>query len=95
MGALDELKEMVLLSLQGTGARVYLFGSQARGTARRGSDIDIAIACPAVDADYRISCLREMLEGSAFPWKVDVVDMHKASASLRAKIEQEGILWRD
>ena len=93
--ALDELRNMVLLSLRGMKARVYLFGSQARGTAGMSSDIDIAIDCSDEDTAYRISCLRETLEESSFPWRVDVVDMHRAAAGLRKRIEQEGILWSD
>ena len=93
--ALEELKKIVLLSLRGTKARVYLFGSQARGTAGMSSDIDIAIDGSAEDMPYRISCLRETLEESSFPWRVDVVDMHRTAANLRKGIEQEGILWSD
>lgn len=93
--ALEELKKIVLLSLCGTKARVYLFGSQVRGTAKMSSDIDIAIDGSIEDMPYRISCLRETLEESSFPWRVDVVDMHRAAANLRKRIEQEGILWSD
>jgi len=42
----DDLKEarrIVLDKLRGVPARVFLFGSRARGDTRRASDIDIAI----------------------------------------------------
>src|SRR5262245_21451910 len=41
--ALERVRGIVCDVLEGREARVYLFGSSARGQARRSSDIDVAI----------------------------------------------------
>lgn len=43
MSELDEVRSIVLRGLRGTPARVYLFGSRARGEAARMSDINVAV----------------------------------------------------
>ncbi|MGD0497138.1 MAG: nucleotidyltransferase domain-containing protein [Bryobacteraceae bacterium] len=40
---LNEVRRLVLRGLSGRRARVYLFGSWARGDASRVSDIDVAV----------------------------------------------------
>lgn len=60
----SEIKELIekykqTLGLMGIHAeRVILYGSYARGTQRRGSDIDIAV----ISSDFRKLNLRERLE---------------------------------
>lgn len=73
-------------------ARVWLFGSQARGEARRGSDIDMAIESTE-DISYEISLLREALEELDIAYNVDVVDMRLASGTLVEQIRRDGIEW--
>lgn len=77
------------------GVKVYLFGSWARGEQRTSSDIDIAIDGLPSDKGYMIGRLREALEESDLPYNVDVVDMSFVSTSLRQRILQEGILWKN
>ena len=72
--------------------RVILFGSQARGEADRGSDIDLAIDAPGLeegvwsrfvlDAREALGCLRGL----------DLVRYDQAAAALRERIDQEGRL---
>lgn len=73
--------------------RMRLFGSRARGDARAASDIDLALDAgqpiPAVD----LARLREALEASNIPFRVDVVDYSVAPAGLRDSIDREGIPW--
>ncbi|MBQ7514954.1 MAG: nucleotidyltransferase domain-containing protein [Schwartzia sp.] len=91
---IERICRAVLDSLAGTPARVYLFGSWARGTPHRASDVDIAIDCGSDRADGKIAALREFLEESTIPYRVDVVDMRHASESLREEIRREGVLWK-
>lgn len=88
---IEKIRRMALDFLAGTPGRVYLFGSWARGTQHRGSDVDIAIdgGNPG-----RIGALRELLEESTIPYRVDVVDMRLASESLREQIRKDGIAWK-
>lgn len=40
---IDRIRQLVLSVLADEEADVYLFGSWARGTARHGSDVDVAV----------------------------------------------------
>ena len=74
--------------------RIYLFGSWARGEAKRSSDVDIAIESRE-DMSFLIGEFREALENSCIVYNVDVVDMNFAAESLCKKIREEGIVWKD
>lgn len=73
--------------------RVVLFGSRARGTHRRGSDVDVAVFGPNVTA-RAVSRMKYVLEEETFlPYRFDVVDgEHLSDESLRQKILSEGIV---
>lgn len=49
-GSVRRYKQLVLDNLG--QAKVYLFGSYSRGTAREDSDIDVAVVVPKVEDDY-------------------------------------------
>lgn len=77
------------------GAKVYLFGSYARGDFTNASDIDIAIdAGEAIDLviKYRIS---QMVDALDLVQKTDVVDFHRIPEKMKTEILQEGILWEN
>lgn len=91
--ALDTVKRILFDRLAGRPARVYLFGSCARGNPRHWSDIDVAIEpsepLPAglladIDAD---------LEESTVPYFVDVVNLATARAEFRDTVKREGVEW--
>jgi len=92
---LKQVKELVLKSVEKTPARVYLFGSWARGEERATSDIDIAVEPIGVVLPFLLQNLREELEESHIPYNVDVVDTREADSKLIDNIMKEGILWRD
>jgi predicted nucleotidyltransferase len=76
-------------------AKIYLFGSYARGTAKQGSDIDIAI-----DVGKRLNLhehqfLFNLLDALPTPQKIDLVDMYKISDDMRESILQKGIIWKN
>ena len=56
------------------GAEAWLFGSQARGTARKGSDIDIALR------SSRFDDVEEALEEIDTVFTIDVVDLAQPHA---------------
>ncbi len=75
-------------------AKVYLFGSRARGDNSETSDIDIAI-----DAKNPISMTQKgqivsMIDALNIPQKVDVVDFNRVPDALKENILKEGILWK-
>ena len=88
-----EVKEFTRKFWQNQPVRIYLFGSWARGEAKRSSDVDIAIESRE-DMSFLIGEFREALENSCIIYNVDVVDMNFASESLCKKIREEGIVWK-
>lgn len=76
-------------------AKIYLFGSQARGDFKERSDIDIAIdgghALPRVD----VGEVKDMLNASHIPYPIDVVDYWAVSKAMQKAIRKESILWND
>lgn len=71
-----------------TDVRVaVLFGSEARGTAGPGSDVDIAVDAPGVDILDLMALLAEALER-----EVDVVDLEEATIPLLERLVREGIV---
>lgn len=79
--------------LKRANARLVLFGSRARAEASRVSDIDLALYAEKPIPAEEMSALREALEESSVPFRVDLVDCATAPAALRQAIEREGIAW--
>lgn len=94
---LNKLRDIVADELANNNcrARVYLFGSWARGEQQRSSDIDIAIEYQDASDESVSVKLRERLEESDIPYRVDVVDLASASPSIAHNVKQEGVLWQD
>jgi uncharacterized protein len=70
---------------------VRLFGSRATGTARRASDIDLAISAPDATADQWLE-LTEALEAAPIIYEFDLVRTERAhSRRLSEKIVREGV----
>jgi hypothetical protein len=88
---LEFLLTHVVRPLQSHGAEVYLFGSRARGSQQKYSDIDILVV-GSNDVSKLISNISERLEESNFPYKVDIVDDRLLAASYRASADRDKIL---
>ena len=70
-------------------AQVFVFGSRANGTAKKTSDLDLAIDN---DTPLGLSLLGELKHAfseSNLPIRVDVVDLHAISKEFKALIENE------
>ena len=80
--------------LQGTGTRLYLFGSWARGEGRRASDLDLALLSEKPLEDL-MPLLREALEEARVVRRVDLVDLAEAEPAFRERVLREGILWAE
>ena len=88
-------RRIVLAGLGTQRARVFLFGSRARGNARPNSDIDIAVLADApLEADT-LARIREALEESSIPYVVDVVDLATADPSFREHAMVGAVPWND
>lgn len=75
--------------------KIYLFGSQATETQTHGSDIDIAIDAGKSMPRTAIGEIREVLNATDIPYKIDVVDFHQVPPQMRELILKEGILWKN
>jgi predicted nucleotidyltransferase len=91
---LDMVKRIVLSEAGAYPAKVYLFGSWARGDERRSSDIDIAVDCMDDAAAELFIRLREAFEESILPYRVDVVNLAEATPELINNVRKEGVLWK-
>ncbi|MBP2369449.1 type VII toxin-antitoxin system MntA family adenylyltransferase antitoxin [Pseudonocardia parietis] len=73
-------------------AVAYLFGSRAEGTARAGSDHDVAVLFtgeePVLDATERLAADLAVPLGT----RVDVVDLARAGLELRGTVADNGRL---
>jgi predicted nucleotidyltransferase len=74
-------------------ARLYLFGSRARGDAGRASDIDIAILPDAPLEPGTLARIRDALEESTIPYEVEVIDLSSVAELFRRKVLAEAIAW--
>ena len=85
----QEMADRVRRALAGrSDVRVaVLFGSQARGTAGPGADVDVAVDAPDVD----LLDLGAMLS-MALDREVDVVDLEEATIPLLERLVSEGIV---
>ena len=77
------------------GARVFCFGSRARGDHKEFSDLDLLIDA---DAEKDLTSLagkieEELIEGN-FPYKVDLVFKKNLAQSDSDKIEREFVRFR-
>ncbi len=93
--SLTEVRRLLSRELSGSGVKVWLFGSRARGDHRVFSDIDIALQAPegAVPPE-RMAALREAFEDSRIPYRVDLVDLARADEALVERVRSEGLPWR-
>ena len=90
---LAHVRGIVAARLGRYGVRVYLFGSRATGGARAGSDIDIAVDPCEPLPPGTLAELREALEESTIPFRVDVVDLRDTDARFRDRVREEGVEW--
>ena len=88
---INKLKEFLVDFFKGKEVKLFLFGSRARGDNTIFSDIDIGILS---DKDIRkdIVILREILEESNIPYKVDIVELSK-NRDLLDVVLKEGKRW--
>ncbi len=70
--------------------RIILFGSRAKGTARMGSDIDLALEGAAISDFRKERKLREALDQLAGIYSVDLVFLEQVDDVFSEMINQTG-----
>lgn len=86
----EELSHLLQTHLP--GRRVWAFGSRATGNrVRRFSDLDLAVGGEELPLEL-LDTLREALDESRLPFKVDIVDLATLTPEFRARIEPDMVL---
>lgn len=87
-------KIIALISSLYPTAKIYLFGSRARGDHSAYSDIDIALDVGHKLERVLIGEVRNILNASLMPYTCDVVDINSVSEAMRTMIMKEKIIWK-
>lgn len=92
---LELVRQLVLAAASDLNCTIFLYGSRARGTHRRSSDIDIGFSGLS---DPEFNRLRDRLvaelEESVVPHHIDLVHMDKASDHFREAATEKVIIWK-
>jgi len=75
-----------------TNTKVWAFGSRVKNTAKKFSDIDLAIESTGIIEKAQWIDLKEALDQSILPMKVDLVNFDYVDAPFQSIINQEKIL---
>jgi predicted nucleotidyltransferase len=96
-GAIDlsEAELAIVRTILGThlsrAVRAWVFGSRATATARRYSDLDVALEGENPLSLDVLGDIAEALSESDLPYKVDVIDLRSVDPAFRALIEPDMI----
>ena len=86
-------KEIILKELHTADCRIFLFGSRARKDNHRFSDMDIGIL-PGKNFNERVLyTLRDKLNDSIIPFKVEVVNFNYADAAFKQEALKDAVYW--
>ena len=92
----DKTKKLKEIATQYGLQLVILFGSQAKGVTHKESDVDIAYAGARpldIDSEARLIVALAPIFGTD---RIDLIDMHRASALILYAITTEGVvLYKD
>ena len=75
-----------------TSFKLGLFGSRSKGTQLKFSDVDLVIMGKDKVPGYILENVREAMEKSRVPYRVDVVDLNSLSQTFRENVLNE-VIW--
>ncbi|MGI8581073.1 MAG: nucleotidyltransferase family protein [Chitinophagaceae bacterium] len=88
-------KEIVLKELKDSDCKIFLFGSRVTKQNHRFADMDIGVI-PGKDFNTKIlDDVKEKLNGSIIPFKVDVVNFEHVSKAFKAAALQDVVFWKE
>ena len=85
------IESEVVEPLQKSGAKVYVFGSRARGDYKPFSDLDLMVE--STQRTALIGTLQEKLQESRFPFKVDLVHFSEFAEAYKNGYLKERQVW--
>ena len=80
---IDFLKKTLRLYISDGRYKTFIFGSRATQTNRKYSDIDLGISGPVPLSSKQYIQIKDALEESDLPYKVDVVDFSEVSEEFK------------
>jgi predicted nucleotidyltransferase len=83
-----------LLTVLFPKAKIYLYGSRARGDYKVGSDVDIAIDDKRELSIFELARAKNVLEGLNTIYTFDVIDLNSIPEKMKNIILKEGIVWK-
>lgn len=83
------LTDILITPLAKKGVSLFVFGSRARGDYKKFSDLDILVE--GVVPESLLSRIRESLEESSLPFRVDIVCLHDLADSYRAGVLRDRV----
>lgn len=93
---LSIIKDQVLLLTEEYSCKVFLFGSRANGTFRRGSDFDIGIKGLSKDEFLRVRDEFSLFwEDSIVPYKLDLVNFDIVKDEFKEVALREIVVWKN
>ena len=92
---IEKLKQLIVDFYKNDEVKIVLFGSRARGDNSIVSDVDIGVISKGTLDNRQLSVLKEKVEDLNIPYKIELVNLHEASAHFREKVLKEGIIWKD
>ena len=75
-------------------ARVSVFGSRVKGTAKKFSDLDLSVNNSGPIDLKVLADLEEAFAESDLPIKVDIVDWHRISEAFQQHINEQAVILR-
>ncbi len=93
--SIHNLKECVLDFLGNENIKIVVFGSRARDDNVASSDVDIGIISKGEFNKKSLTLLREFIENSNIPFKVDIVDFSSTSEQFKREALKDVIIWKD
>lgn len=79
----QKIKEIICKFLEPEEYKLFVFGSRATEQARKFSDFDIGISGRKPLSFRKIALIKEALEESDLPFKVDIVDFKMVSPEFK------------
>lgn len=86
-------KEMILKEINLEKYAVFLFGSQVTKPISRKSDIDIGVLGHEKMPFSKICAIKEVIDESNVPFKVDIVDFYNADEEFKQVALKNIVIW--
>lgn len=86
-----QIKNMAF-SVLPADSKIGFFGSRVKGSPSKFSDVDLVVLGKTKFPGHVLELVREKMEKSLLPYRVDVVDLNSVSENFRKNIINE-IVW--